>query len=99
MTDGEGGGIPHERCALCGREVSRTTRHHTLPRSFGGTEVAHLCPPCHHQVHALYTNRTLAQELNSVEALRQEPHIQRYLAWVRRQSDRLIRVRRSRSRR
>ncbi|HTE21399.1 MAG TPA: HNH endonuclease [Armatimonadota bacterium] len=86
-------------CALCGREVAALTKHHLRPRAQGGTETAPLCTGCHRQVHALYTNRTLAGELASLERLREEPQIQRYLAWARRQSDRRIPVRTSRTRR
>ena len=87
------------RCALCEREVARVTRHHVRPRSLGGTATEPLCPGCHRQVHALYTNRTLAAELDTIEKLRADPRIQSYLRWARKQSDRHIRVRESRSRR
>jgi 5-methylcytosine-specific restriction enzyme A len=86
-------------CELCGREVSRLTKHHLCPREHGGTETALLCPACHRQVHALFTNRTLAAELSTLESLRREPEIRSYLKWVRRQSDSHIRVQKSRRRR
>jgi 5-methylcytosine-specific restriction protein A len=87
------------RCALCARQVGRLTRHHVRPRQYGGTLVEELCQACHHQVHALFTNRTLAAELDTIAKLREDPQIQRYLAWARKQQDRHIPVRRSRSRR
>ena len=90
---------PEEACALCEREVGRVTKHHLRPRAEGGTETAPLCSGCHRQVHALFTNGTLAAELDSLEKLRQNPQIRRYLGWARRQSDRHIRVRKSRARR
>jgi len=86
-------------CALCGREVDQLTRHHVRPRQFGGVLTEELCVACHHQVHALFTNRTLARELDTIEKLRQDPQIQRYLRWAQKQPDRHIPVRRSRSRR
>lgn len=58
-----------------------------------------LCAACHRTLHRFYTNRTLARELSSLEALRADPDIQRYLDWVRRQPDRAIRVRTRRARR
>ncbi len=88
-----------ETCALCGRQVERLTRHHLCPREHGGAETVLLCGGCHRQVHALFTNRTLASELDTLEKLRQEPAIERYVAWARRQPDAHIPVRRSRSRR
>jgi hypothetical protein len=50
-------------------------------------------------LHKFFTNRTLARELNTVDALRQNSEVRRYLAWVRRQPDRSIQVRTSRGRR
>jgi hypothetical protein len=69
------------------------------PKQFGGVLTEELCSGCHRQVHALFTNRTLAHELDTVEKLREDPQIQRYLSWAQKQSDRHIPVRRSRSRR
>jgi hypothetical protein len=86
-------------CALCGRTVSRVSKHHLVPKSEGkpegGTLIAMLCAPCHRTLHSFFTNRTLATEKCTLEALRQDPDIRRYLAWVRRQPDRVIRVRAS----
>jgi 5-methylcytosine-specific restriction enzyme A len=87
------------RCALCDREVSRVTRHHIIPRSEGGRQTVDLCSACHKTLHGFFTNETLAKKLSSIDVLRQDPDIGRYLAWVRRQPDRAIRVRtRSRKR-
>ncbi|MFL6215224.1 MAG: HNH endonuclease [Blastocatellia bacterium] len=86
-------------CELCLRHVSGISRHHLVPRSEGGTATVSLCAVCHSMLHRFFTNRTLARELNTIEALRRTPEVQRYLAWVRKQPDRAIRVRRSRSRR
>lgn len=86
-------------CALCERPVHATTRHHLVPRQYGGELTAELCRACHSQVHALFENRTLARELGTLEALRAAPELVRYLRWVRRQPDRAIRVRKARRRR
>lgn len=89
-------------CELCGRPVPKTTRHHLIPREEGGRlfATAQLCPTCHKQLHALYDNRTLAENYATIAALRQDPAVARYLRWVRRQpGTALPRVRTSRSRR
>jgi 5-methylcytosine-specific restriction protein A len=86
-------------CALCEREVARISKHHLTPKSEGGTRTTDLCPACHKTLHKFFTNRTLARELNTIDALRQNPEVQKYLAWVRKQPDRSIRVRTSRRRR
>ena len=82
-------------CALCGRQVSTLSRHHIVPKSEGGTLTVWLCSPCHKTLHSFFTNRTLAKEKHSLDALREDPDIQRYLAWVRKQPDRKIQVRAS----
>jgi hypothetical protein len=48
---------------------------------------------------SFFENRTLAKELHTIEALRQDPDIACYLTWIRKQPDRRIRVRASRSKR
>ncbi|MCC7449814.1 MAG: HNH endonuclease [Anaerolineae bacterium] len=88
-----------QRCALCEREVSSVSRHHLVPKSEGGTLTVDLCAACHKTLHTFFTNRTLAKEMHSIEALRQAPEIQRYLTWVRRQPDAKIQVRTSRNKR
>jgi hypothetical protein len=88
-----------DTCSLCEREVARTTKHHLTPKSEGGTEIVDLCLACHKTLHKFFTNRTLAKKLNTIDALRQTPEVRRYLAWVRKQSDRAIKVRASRGRR
>ena len=90
---------PADPCALCGRAVARLTKHHLRPRSEGGVETERLCGACHRQVHALFTNRTLAVELDTLHKLRANEQIARYLRWAAKQHDRHIRVRKSRSRR
>ncbi len=87
------------QCALCERTVKRVTRHHLIPRSEGGRVVVDLCVPCHKTLHSFFSNHTLSSQLSTLEALRQEPDIARYLAWIRKQPDTIIRVHRRSERR
>lgn len=92
------------RCALCEREVSHLTLHHLVPREEGpagrkslngvpSPRLAEVCLACHRQVHALFDNGRLARELSSVERLRDESDMRRFLSWVRRQDpERRVRV-------
>ncbi|HEX8087367.1 MAG TPA: hypothetical protein VF762_00845 [Blastocatellia bacterium] len=86
-------------CALCERAVAHISKHHLTPKSEGGAETIDLCSACHKTLHKFFTNRTLAKELNTIDALRRNPEVRRYLAWVRKQPDRFIQVRASRRRR
>ena len=74
-------------CELCQREVDRYTVHHLVPKAKGGRfgPTANLCPTCHRQLHALFTEATLAEELNSITLLRANPQVNGYLKWVRKQ--------------
>ena len=89
-------------CELCLRESARFTEHHLVPRSRGGKHgpKARLCPTCHRQLHAMFSEKTLANELNSVEQLRADPDFAGYLKWASRQKDgAAFRVRRSNTKR
>ena len=89
-------------CELCHREVDRYTIHHLIPRARGGRlgPKAKLCATCHRQLHAMFSEATLAQELSSIELLRTNTLVNSYLKWVRKQSGGAnFRVRRSNHRR
>jgi hypothetical protein len=89
-----------DRCELCGRRETELTAHHLVPRSQHGRltrihddfdidaarqRVARLCPGCHRTVHAVLSDRELADAYASIEALRRHPEIARFVAWARRQ--------------
>lgn len=88
-------------CELCHRKVDRYTVHHLVPRARGGRfgPKATLCPTCHRQLHAMFSETTLAQELHSIELLRANPQVAAYLKWVRKQKGASFRVRRANNRR
>ena len=76
-------------CSLCQRLVppELITLHHLTPREKGG-KAEHrvpLCKPCHKQLHAIFSNKQLAQRYDSIESLRAAPELQTYLAWIRKQ--------------
>ena len=74
------------------------TRHHLIPRTrhknkrnkreFDRADVKHriamFCRPCHDHVHALFSEKQLERELNTLEAIQAEPEIQRFVQWIRR---------------
>jgi 5-methylcytosine-specific restriction endonuclease McrA len=76
-------GIPS--CPLCGRPVGTESLsdHHLVPRSRGGrASQIPICLDCHKQIHAMYSNKRLEEELNTVEALLADPKFARFAAWV-----------------
>ncbi|RBW70464.1 HNH endonuclease [Bacillus taeanensis] len=74
-------------CELCNRNKVKTTVHHLTPKKKGGTflPTASLCIPCHKQVHALFTNEQLADHLNTIEKLKSNEQIMRFIKWIRKQ--------------
>ena len=89
-------------CELCLREAERYTVHHLVPRAKGGRfgPKAKLCPTCHRQLHALFSEATLAKELHSIALIRANPQMSEYLRWARRQKGPTsFRVRRAKDRR
>ena len=87
---------PQGQCELCGRAVQRLTRHHLVPRTrhsnrrnkrdFDRTDVtdriAWLCRPCHDHVHAVFTEKTLEREYNTLASLREDPDVARFVDWI-----------------
>ena len=89
------------KCELCRREVDRYTVHHLIPKSKGGKfgATADLCSTCHRQVHALFSESTLANELFNISLLNNNPEIRKYLKWIRNQRHTgIFRVRQSNQR-
>lgn len=84
------------RCGLCERAVQHTSRHHLVPREEGGRygDTVDLCQPCHSSVHRFLTNRALARQYHTVEALRAADELQGYLSWIRKNKVEKIRNRR-----
>lgn len=71
-------------CDLCGRKVTNVTEHHLIPKELGGKNMstATLCMTCHKQIHALYTNKYLSTRLYTIELLKNDLKIQRYLKFI-----------------
>lgn len=89
-------------CELCRRESSSYSRHHLIPRAQGGRHgpTAKLCSTCHRQLHALFSEATLARELSTMEQILGNPQFAHYLKWASRQRGPTnFRVRRSNNRR
>ena len=71
-------------CELCNRSVSTLTKHHLIPLEKGGKkfETLSLCPTCHKQIHALFTNRELATHFHTLESLKRDQKIIKYLRFI-----------------
>jgi hypothetical protein len=90
--NGRRGSPPSEAtCSLCARTVptDMITLHHLLPKEHGGTAAHRLpfCRPCHKQIHALFSNKQLADKYSSIDALRAAPELAAFLPWIRKQRE------------
>lgn len=84
-------------CELCDRTVDEVTKHHLIPRTrhankknkreFDRTEVrtrlALFCRPCHKQVHAVLTEKQLEREYNTLESLKAQQEIAKFVDWIK----------------
>jgi 5-methylcytosine-specific restriction enzyme A len=91
-----GAGDPAARqdpvCPLCERPIpprARSSLHHLTPKLKGGTHegTVRLHQICHSAIHARYSEAEIAKRLADVAALRADPEIARFLAWVRGKPD------------
>lgn len=73
-------------CELCNRNVPTVTKHHLVPREHGGKNhpTTMLCIACHKQIHALFSNKELFVRFFTIERLKRNEKIQRYLKFVNR---------------
>jgi hypothetical protein len=70
-------------CALCGRTLgARVEWHHVVPKSEGGRETVALHPICHRAIHAAVANADLARRYPTLDALRGQEEIARFLGWI-----------------
>jgi len=74
-------------CQLCERTGLALTEHHLVPRQKGGGgqggETIDVCVPCSKQIHALFTNSELKQKFNTLEALKADERVRKFVDWVR----------------
>lgn len=49
-----------------------------------------ICRRCHSGLHKLYDEMTLAKQFNTLEALRNDPALQKHCAWVAKQKIRAL---------
>ena len=90
-----------QNCELCQRKV-HLTFHHLIPRKmhrrsyfrkhYGKNDLNSgiwVCRQCHRGIHKLYDEMTLAKNLNSLDALKDDSQIQNHVQWVAKQKESL----------
>lgn len=86
-------------CSLCTRVLQgNPSKHHLIPRhknkknkkNFTREEVhkqANVCHPCHDQIHTLFTEKEFEYEFNTVEKLKSDERIQKWINFIRNKPD------------
>ena len=79
-------------CVLCGRAIppnAKSSRHHLTPKLKGGARMGtvRLHQICHSAIHARYTEAEIARRLAEPDALRADPELARFVAWIRTKPD------------
>lgn len=73
-------------CPLCERPIppELESRHHLIPKLKGGKHepIAVLHTICHSKVHSLFSEAELARVYNTIEALRENEEIMRFVKWI-----------------
>lgn len=71
-------------CPLCLRDIpeKNLSDHHLVPKSRGGKETLAICVDCHRQLHALFTNKQLADDFNTVDAIMADERFAKFAKWV-----------------
>ena len=85
-------------CESCERDLPALTRHHLIPKKRHRNrrirrmfdkgrlhEVAFVCRPCHDHIHKLFSEKELASEFNTMGKLREEPQMQTFISFIRKQ--------------
>lgn len=87
------------QCELCQRQMAKLTVHHLIPRQTVKRKQADagatidICSACHRQIHSFYSNLQLARELNTLEKLKNEPKMSKFLNWLSKQKpDKKIKI-------
>ena len=71
------------RCWLCGREFDTLIQwHHPVPKSKKGRGTVPVHPICHKTIHANFTNAELARVGDDPDAIRANPAVAKFVAWV-----------------
>jgi len=73
-------------CPICGRDMigdATVDRHHWVPKSEGGSDIATIHLICHRMIHRVFSDRELATGYGTAEKLLAHPEIAKFVKWVR----------------
>ena len=84
-------------CKLCEREVPKTSRHHTIPRTVHKNKwfkknytreqmhsTIELCRDCHREIHRLIPEKEMGKFYNTIDKLKSHEKVAGFLKWLTR---------------
>jgi len=76
-------------CSLCGRKTpfAYIEKHHLIPKCKKGTDTVNFCVDCGNQVHLLFNIKELEKTYNSLETLKNDEKIKKWIGWIRKKED------------
>ena len=72
-------------CPICGRALVKGASveyHHLRPKSKGGRKTLPLHAVCHRMLHKTFSENTLAEHEDNIQALCAHPEIAKFVQWV-----------------
>ena len=71
-------------CPICERITPfvYTEKHHLVPRCKKGKDIVRLCKNCARILHKIFSNKELQKEYNTIEKIKSDPDIQKWIAWI-----------------
>ena len=74
------------KCSICERETENLEKHHLFPHKTrrnkdSEKETIDVCNQCGDQIHLMFDNTLLRNELNSLESLKRA--MEKYIHWVK----------------
>ncbi len=83
-------------CSLCHRELLSISTHHLIPRSLHKNKkikkiflrsqlhaILTLCLVCHKQIHAIFTEKELANKYYTLDNLKSNQAIDNFISWIK----------------
>ena len=77
------------KCNICHRETpdQYIQEHHLIPKSKRGKETVPLCKPCHNQLHKMFTNNELRDQLYTIDLLLENEKVKNWTRWIKKRKD------------
>jgi len=72
-------------CVICEREVPGERfleKHHLIPKCGKGKDTVKVCVDCGDQIHVLFTEKELRDIYNTVEKLKSNERMQKWIRWI-----------------